>query len=131
MYYYTIPDTITILKMEPKCRMKGKRRSTYKKILYKYSSPKQAQKMAHKYLGKTAKLYPASNPEKKYRIYDPKNDKWVNFLYVSIERACEEWLETESITKTPPVWCRLGLPLSRPALCAEQLDVLVFFSDSI
>ena len=49
--------------MEKKCRMAGKRK-TFKKILYKYSSPKQAQKMAHKYLGKTAKLYPASNPEK-------------------------------------------------------------------
>jgi hypothetical protein len=26
--------------------------------------------MAHKYLGKSAKLYPASNPVKKYRICD-------------------------------------------------------------
>jgi enoyl-CoA hydratase/carnithine racemase len=34
--------------MEQKCRMKGKRRATYKKILYKYSSPRQAQKMARK-----------------------------------------------------------------------------------
>ena len=31
-----------------------------------------------------------------------RNDKWVNFLHVSIERDCEEWLETEAITKTPP-----------------------------
>ena len=76
--------------MEPKCRMKGKRRTTYKKILYKYSSPKQAQKMAHKYLGKTAKLYPASNPEKKYMICDPVSKKmgkfrpaWIRGLYAS------------------------------------------------
>jgi hypothetical protein len=53
------------MEKEKKCRMAGKRRSAYKKVLYKYSSPKQAQKMAYKYLGKTAKLYPASNPEKK------------------------------------------------------------------
>ena len=68
--------------MEKKCRMKGKR-TTYKKILYKYSSPKQAQKMAHKYLGKTAKLYPASNPEKKYMICDPASKKWINVGYSS------------------------------------------------
>jgi hypothetical protein len=66
--------------MEKKCRMDNKhKRTTYKKILYKYSSPKQAQKMAHKYLGKTAKLYPASNPEKKYMICDPYSKKWINF----------------------------------------------------
>ena len=41
--------------------------------------------MAYKYLGKTAKLYPASNPEKKYRIYDPKNNKWVNFGQMGYE----------------------------------------------
>ena len=47
--------------------------------IYLYSSPRKAQRMAYKYLGKTAKLYPASNPAKKYMIYDPKNNKWVNF----------------------------------------------------
>lgn len=50
-----------------------------------YSNPKTAQRKAHKYLGKTAKLYPASNPEKKYRIYDPKNDKWINFGQMGYE----------------------------------------------
>ena len=32
--------------------------------IHLYSNPRTAQRMAHKYLGKTAKLYPASNPEK-------------------------------------------------------------------
>jgi N-acetylneuraminic acid mutarotase len=51
----------------------------FPKRIYLYSSPRMAQRMAYKYLGKTAKLYPASNPAKKYMIYDPKNNKWVNF----------------------------------------------------
>lgn len=51
----------------------------FPKRIYLYSSPRKAQKKAYKYLGKTAKLYPASNPAKKYMIYDPKNNKWVNF----------------------------------------------------
>jgi len=46
--------------------------------LMKYSNPTQAQKMAYKYLGKTAKIYPAKFPHK-YKIFDPKNNKWVNF----------------------------------------------------
>ena len=71
-------------KQKQKCRMNGKR-SSYKKILYKYSSPKQAQKMAYKYLGKTAKLYPASNPKKKYMICDPASKKWINFGQLGYE----------------------------------------------
>jgi hypothetical protein len=39
--------------------------------------------MAYKYVG--AKIYPASNPEKKYKIYDPKNEKWVNFGQIGYE----------------------------------------------
>ena len=53
--------------------------------LRKYSTPAQAQRMAYKYLGKTAKLYPARNPEKKYSIFDPKNNKWVNFGQIGYE----------------------------------------------
>jgi hypothetical protein len=41
--------------------------------------------MAYKYLGRTAKLYPARNPEKKYSIYDPTHNKWVNFGQVGYE----------------------------------------------
>jgi len=53
--------------------------------LYLYSNPRIAQRMAHKYLGKTAKLYPANNPAKKYKIYDPKNNKWINFGQIGYE----------------------------------------------
>ena len=53
--------------------------------LYQYSTPRTAQHMAYKYLGKTAKLYPASNPQKKYKIFDPNNNKWVNFGQIGYE----------------------------------------------
>ena len=49
----------------------------FSKQLSKYSNPRTAQKKAYKYLGKTAKIYPSNNPQKKYKIYDPKNEKWV------------------------------------------------------
>jgi hypothetical protein len=62
--------------------MEGK---NFTKKLRKYSNPIKAQKMAYKYLGKTAKLYPANNPQKKYKIYDPKNEKWVNFGQIGYE----------------------------------------------
>ena len=55
------------------------RKTRYPKALYAFSSPRQAQKMAYKYLGKTAKLYPANKPLKKYRICDPKLGQWINF----------------------------------------------------
>ena len=57
-------------------------------------------------------------------------DKWVKFLHAFIENDCEDCVEAEAITNTPPAWWRPGLPLSRPALCAEQLDVFVLCSDS-
>jgi len=59
------------------CVLKG--RTKFTKKLRRYSNPEKAQKMAYKYLGKTAKLYPANNPEKKYKICDRNNNKWVNF----------------------------------------------------
>jgi hypothetical protein len=62
-----------------------KLREKFPHEIYKYSNPRQAQKMAYKYLGKTAKLYPARNPEKKYSIYDPKHDKWVSFGQLGYE----------------------------------------------
>jgi len=74
------------------CQIKYMKHNTTKKIrtkfnqnLYKWSNPTQAQKMAYKYLGKTAKLYPARNPQKKYSIYDTKNEKWVNFGQIGYE----------------------------------------------
>lgn len=60
-------------------------KKNFSKKLLKYSNPKKAQKMAYKYLGKTAKLYPSNNPEKKYKIYDSKNNKWVNFGQIGYE----------------------------------------------
>jgi len=51
----------------------------FTKKLYKYSNPIKAQKMAYRYLGKTAKLYPSRNPDKKYMICDPNKKKWINF----------------------------------------------------
>jgi hypothetical protein len=53
------------------------------KTLSKYSDHKQAQKMAYKYLGKTAKLYPATKREKKYAICH--DGKWVNFGQMGYE----------------------------------------------
>jgi hypothetical protein len=57
---------------------------THKKMNL-YSNPKIAQQMSYKYLGKTAKLYPSNNKHKKYRIYDIKNNKWVNFGQMGYE----------------------------------------------
>ena len=44
-----------------------------------YSNPRIAQQNAYKYLDKNSKLFPSLNKDKKYRIYDPKNEKWINF----------------------------------------------------
>ena len=66
-------------------RKKQETKKTYPKRIYNYSSPLKAQKMAYNYLGKTAKIYPANRPEKKYKIYDPKNEKWINFGQLGYE----------------------------------------------
>ncbi len=60
-------------------------RKTFKKTIQKWTNPIQAQKMAHRYLGKTAKLYPAKNSQKKYRIYDPHTEKWIHFGQIGYE----------------------------------------------
>jgi hypothetical protein len=58
-----------------------KTKTNFPKRLYLYSNPRIAQINAYKYLGKnkTSKLYPAKNHEKKYSIYDERNNRWVNF----------------------------------------------------
>ena len=67
-------------------RNRNRNRSrTYPKRLYLYSTPRTAQRMAYKYLGRSAKLYPARNPVKKYSIYDTIHDKWVNFGQMGYE----------------------------------------------
>jgi len=55
--------------------------------LYLYSNPKIAQKMAYKYLGKTAKLYKSTNPKKKYMILNPHTNKWIHFGQMFFEDA--------------------------------------------
>ena len=65
--------------------LKTRKNTHFKKQLYLYSNPRTAQKMAYKYLGKTAKLYPGRIYNKKYSIYDPKNEKWVNFGQIGYE----------------------------------------------
>jgi hypothetical protein len=57
----------------------------YPARLYLYSSPRKAQQMAYRYLGSTAKLYPATLPEKKYRICDRKTHRWVHFGQMGYE----------------------------------------------
>ena len=74
-----------IINMKTHNKTLKKRNTKFPSRIYLYSTPRIAQKMAYKYLGKTAKLYPASNPQKKYSIYDPKNDKWVNFGQMGYE----------------------------------------------
>lgn len=64
---------------------KPRTNTKFSKRLYNYSNPKQALKMAKKYLGKTVKLYPSSNVVKKYEIYDPLNKKWVRFGQMGYE----------------------------------------------
>jgi hypothetical protein len=63
----------------------NKTKRAYPKSIKRYSNPIIAQKMAYKYLGKTAKLYPANKSEKKYMIFDKINNKWVNFGQMGYE----------------------------------------------
>jgi len=60
-------------------------RKKFSKKIYKFSNPKQAQKMAYRYLGKTARLYPANKDGKKYKICDRNNGNWVNFGQLGYE----------------------------------------------
>ena len=68
-----------------RCTRKTKTKTTFPSRIYLYSTPRIAQRMAYNYLGKTAKLYPAGKPEKKYKIFDPKNNTWVNFGQMGYE----------------------------------------------
>ena len=81
---HTKTNTKTNIKMNKTMKIKSKK---FPKRIYLYSTPRTAQRMAYKYLGriKTAKLYPARNPAKKYMVFDPKNNKWVNFGQMGYE----------------------------------------------
>jgi hypothetical protein len=57
----------------------------FSRRIRKWSVPVQAQKMAYRYLGKTAKLYPSDKKEKKYRICDPRTGHYVRFGQIGYE----------------------------------------------
>jgi hypothetical protein len=57
-------------------RLKG---GAFSSELKKWSNPRQAQKMAIKYLGENAKLYESYKPNKKYMIRNPETNEWVHF----------------------------------------------------
>ena len=57
----------------------------FSKKLRKYSNPEIAQSKAYSYIGRSAKLYPASNKNKKYKIFDPIHKKWSNFGQLGYE----------------------------------------------
>lgn len=51
-----------------------------------YTNPKQAQKMAYKYLGKkNGTLYRSTKKDKKYMVFDPNEKHWVHFGQVGYE----------------------------------------------
>jgi hypothetical protein len=66
-------------------RNKTQKKRTWPSRLHLYSNRRTAQSMAYKYLGRTAKLYPASNSQKKYSIFDKKNNRWINFGQMGYE----------------------------------------------
>jgi hypothetical protein len=49
------------------------------KSLAAFSNPTKAQSRAYAYLGKTAKLHRSDKRDKKYKIFDPNNERWVHF----------------------------------------------------
>jgi len=55
------------------------------KELAKYSNFDKAQDNAFNYLGDDAVLFYSPKPDKKYRIYDPLQNKWVDFGQMGYE----------------------------------------------
>jgi hypothetical protein len=64
---------------------KTQKKRNWPSRIHLYSNRRTAQSNAYKYLGRTAKLYPASNSQKKYSIFDKKNNRWVNFGQMGYE----------------------------------------------
>jgi len=64
---------------------KTQKNRTFSSRIYLYSTPRTAQAKAYKYLGRTAKLYPGTKADKKYSIFDKKNNRWVNFGQMGYE----------------------------------------------
>ena len=57
----------------------------FSKKLQKFSNPRKSQSKAFSYLGHSAKLYPATNIHKKYKIFDSIHNKWVSFGQMGYE----------------------------------------------
>ena len=76
----------TLLKKEVE-KLKGgiSPKIEFSEELRKYSNPEIAQKMAYKYLGKTADIYQSWKPEKKYVIYNPDKNKFIHFGQMGYE----------------------------------------------
>ena len=55
------------------------------KKLLEISDPFKAQERAFDYLGETAALYLSPKKDKKYRVYDPRLKKWVDFGQIGYE----------------------------------------------
>jgi hypothetical protein len=49
------------------------------KDINRYSNPSMVQKLAHKLLGKEARIIISPRKDKKYRIYNPNTEKYVDF----------------------------------------------------
>jgi hypothetical protein len=55
------------------------------KNIYLYSNPNVVQKKAHKLLGKDARVVISPRKNKKYRMYNPLTNKYVDFGYYEME----------------------------------------------
>ena len=53
--------------------------------IWNYSNPELAQEKAFEYLGDNAVIYRSDRKNKKYKIYDPENEKWVHFGQMGYE----------------------------------------------
>lgn len=55
------------------------------KDINRYSNPIMVQKLAYKLLGKDAKIVISPRKDKKYRIYNPNTEKYVDFGFYGME----------------------------------------------
>jgi hypothetical protein len=68
------------------CKLHPGDKRTFTKEVSKYSNPRKAQSRAYRvFHTRKAKLYPATNPHKKYRICHPRTHTWVQFGQIGYE----------------------------------------------
>jgi hypothetical protein len=53
--------------------------------ILKYSNPEKVFKKAKQYLGKDVDIRLSNNPKKKYMVYNPQKNKWINFGQMGYE----------------------------------------------